>query len=231
MLTRLQWLGLEVKSLDAAQIFYEDELDLTVTATDEREVRLAAGSTEVRLRRPHSIPRGGVHTHFAFSIPFDEYDDWFDRLDGTYDLEEHTFGDATSLYCYDPDGNCVELGQQAVEGPGIDGLFEVVMEVRDLERAQAYYEALGFESVDRGSTRRRVRLSGPMALELWEPRLGLADARGGLHVDLGFVTESPEAAADRIADWSHHRRRIDGGLRVTDEDGHVLSFVETLESR
>jgi catechol 2,3-dioxygenase-like lactoylglutathione lyase family enzyme len=226
MLTQLRWLGLEGKSLDTARQFYEDELDLTVTAVDERECRLAAGPTELRLRRPVDIPRGGVHTHFAFSIPHEEYDDWYDRLSSTHELEEHSFGTAKSLYCYDPDGNCVELGQQTVEGPGIVGIFEVVLEVRDLDRARACYEALGFELADRGSARKRVRLSGPMALELWEPHLGLADARGGLHVDLGFETDAPQDAADRIAEWTRDRTDSEEGVRVTDADGHVVHFVE-----
>jgi catechol 2,3-dioxygenase-like lactoylglutathione lyase family enzyme len=226
MLTQLGWLGLESKHLGDARRFYESELEMTVTVSDEQECRFAAGDTELRVRRPSSVPRGGIHTHFAPSIPHDEYDHWWDRLSAPQDLEEHTFGDARSLYCYDPDGNCVELGQRDVDGPGVDGVFEVVLEVRELERARECYEALGFEIVDRSSNRRRVRLQGPVALELWEPHLGIADARGGLHVDLGFVADEPDRAADRIADWSRDRSRTADGVRVTDPDGHVLTFVD-----
>jgi catechol-2,3-dioxygenase len=227
MLTALRWLGLEVTTLDTARQFYEEDLDLAVTERDEQECRLAAGPTELRLRRPTGVPRGGVHTHFAFSIPHAEYDDWYDRLATAHDLDEHRFGDTRSLYCDDPDGNCVELGQQPVDGPGIDGIFEVVLEVRELDRARACYEALGFEPVDRGTSRERVRLSGPVALELWEPHLGIADARGGLHVDLGFATPRPDHAVDQIADWTRQRTHLDDGIRVVDADGHALTFVET----
>jgi len=148
--------------------------------------RLRGGRHRSRAPPTGGAPAGGLHTHFAFSIPAAEYDDWWDRLDDNYDLKEARFGPSRSLYLYDPDGNCVELGQQDVTGPGIDGIFEVVLEVADLERAQAFYEDLGFETVDEGDDRKRVRLHGPMALELWEPHLGIADARGGVHVDLGF---------------------------------------------
>jgi len=225
MLSQLGWLGLEVKHLEEARRFYETELDMAVLGADEQRCRLAAGPTELLFRRPQSVPRGGVHTHFALSIPIEEYDDWYERLADAHDPVEHSFGETRSLYCYDPDGNCVELGQRDVDGPGIDGCFEVVLEVRDLARAQECYEALGFELVDTGSDRQRVRLDGPMALEFWEPHLGIADARGGLHVDLGFVTEDPDRAADRITDWIRDRREIETGVRVTDADGHVLTFV------
>jgi len=127
--------------------------------------RLHGGRHRSRAPPTGGAPAGGLHTHFAFSIPAAEYDDWWDRLDDNYDLEEARFGPSRSLYLYDPDGNCVELGQQDVTGPGIDGIFEVVLEVADLERAQAFYEDLGFETVDEGDDRKRVRLHGPMALE------------------------------------------------------------------
>ena len=224
MLDGLAWLALEVKYLEPARRFYEENLDLPVRSARDDEVHLAAGETDLRLRRPTSDPRGGLHTHFACSIPAGEYERWWDRLSGSFDLEESQFGDARSLYCYDPDGNCVELGQRDVEGPGIDGVFEVALEVRSLERAEAFYTALGFEPVDRGGTRRRIRLSGPMALELWEPQLGIADARGGVHVDLGFDVSEPAAVADSIADAACSVDRAADHVTVLDPDGHTLTF-------
>src|SRR6056297_497460 len=179
MLDELAWLGLEAKYIDAARSFYEDDLDLSVASATGAAVRFEVGPSTLVIRRPTGVPRGGLHTHFACSIPADEYEAWWDRLEPAFDLEEVQFGDAKSLYCYDPDGNCVELGQRDVEGPGIDGIFEVALEVASLERSEAFYERLGFETVDTGADRRRVRMAGPIALELWEPQLGIADARGG----------------------------------------------------
>ncbi len=227
MLTGLSWLALEVKYLDRARTFYEEELRLRVHDERNRELALAAGTTELVLRRPADVPRGGLHTHFAFSIPDEEYEEWWGRLSEHYDLEEAQFGPARSLYLYDPDGNCVELGQQDVAGPGIDGIFEVVLEVEDLDRSRSFYADLGFETVDVGDDRKRVRLHGPMALELWEPHLGIADARGGVHVDLGFETDDPVAALDavrdrvRSIDWER-----DDEVVVRDPDGHFLTFTE-----
>jgi len=225
MLTGLSWLALEVKYLDRACTFYEAQLGLTVREEREHELALAAGETDLVLRRPDDVPRGGLHTHFAFSIPHEEYDDWWDRLSADFDLQEAQFGPARSLYLYDPDGNCVELGQQDVSGPGIDGIFEVVLEVEDLGSARSFYTALGFETVDVGDDRKRVRLQGPMALELWEPHLGLADARGGVHVDLGFETDEPRAALDAVADRVRSiDRETDEEVVVRDPDGHFVTF-------
>jgi hypothetical protein len=64
-----------------------------------------------------------------------------------------------------------------------------------------------------------------MDLELWEPQLGIADARGGVHVDAGFATSDPAAAAEAVAPGAPVEA-VDGGVRVRDADGHVLTFVE-----
>jgi catechol 2,3-dioxygenase-like lactoylglutathione lyase family enzyme len=226
MLAGLQWLALEVKYLDRAQAFYEAFLDLDVRCETEREATLAAGDADLHLRAPGDVPRGGLHTHYAFTIPTAEYDDWQDRLDERFDLVEHTFGDARSLYFYDPDGNCVELGESDVSGPGIDGIFEVVLEVEDLSRARSFYERLGFETVSEGGDRPRVRLStGPLDIELWEPQLGLADGRGGVHVDFGVAASDPAAAVDAVREDALAVADIERGQRVRDPDGHYLSVV------
>lgn len=225
MLTGLAWLALEVKYLDRATRFYEDHLDLPVRRETEREVAFGAGDSEFVLRRPSGVPRGGVHTHFAFSTPAAEYDDWYARLDSEFDLVEHEFGASKSLYFDDLDGHCVEIGGSRTDGTGIVGIFEIVLEVEDLERAEDFYTALGMEPVDRGETRRRVRLdAGPVDVELWEPQLGIADARGGLHVDIGFEADDPEELAARVEDRACAVERLDDGVRVRDPDGHVLTL-------
>ncbi|QFU81423.1 VOC family protein [Natronorubrum aibiense] len=226
MLTGLSWLALEVKYLERARSFYEETLNLTLAQERDTELVFEAGETALVLRRPAAFPRGGLHTHFAFSIPDAAYDDWWDRLSEAYDLEEAQFGSARSLYLYDPDGNCVEIGQQDVAGPGIDGIFEVVLEVESLERATSFYADLGFETVDTGADRKRVRMQGPMALELWEPQLGIADARGGVHVDLGFRLDEPKVALDAVADRVRAiEQETDETVVVRDPDGHFLTFT------
>jgi hypothetical protein len=64
-----------------------------------------------------------------------------------------------------------------------------------------------------------------MDLELWEPQLGLANARGGVHVDLGVETADPTAAAEAVAAWTTARESVDGGVRVRDGDGHWVTFT------
>lgn len=223
MLDSLEWLALEVKYLDRAREFYTAHLDLPVEHETDTEVVLAAGDTDLVLRRPVTVPRGGLHTHYAFSAPADEYDDWWETLE-RFDLEEHQFGSAKSLYFDDSDGHCVEIGQSDDAGEGITGIFEVVLEVAELDRAEEFYTDLGFEPTNYGDERRRIRLSGPMDLELWEPQLGLADARGGVHVDLGFGTGSPEDAAERVAGMACAVERSDEEVRLKDPDGHYVTL-------
>ena len=226
MITTLAWLALEVKYLDRAEAFYRDHLELETVAERDDEIALAVDDTDLVLRRPTALPRGGLHTHYAYSIPAAEYDAWYDRLAETFALDERTFGSSRSLYFYDTEGNCVELGESDESGTGVLGVFEVVLEVADLDRAEAFYTALGMEPVDRGGDRRRVRLdAGPFALELWEPQLGIADARGGVHVDCGFGVEDSEAALERVQDRVSAVERTDERIRVRDPDGHFLTFV------
>lgn len=229
MLSGLRHLALETKELDAARAFYAERFGLRAARQTAREVVLPVGDTDLSLRRPRSVPRGGVHTHFAFTGVPGTVDAWRERLAGL-DPEEVDFGGYRSLYVYDPDGNCVEIGVRDADADADAGtttptdIFEVVLEVADLDAAVETYTALGFDVVDRGEKRRRVRLRGPMDLELWEPHLGLADARGGVHVDLGFETADPAAAAEAVAAWTSNRVTVDGGVRVRDADGHWLTF-------
>jgi catechol 2,3-dioxygenase-like lactoylglutathione lyase family enzyme len=221
MLSSLRWLALEAKYLERAREFCEGHLDLPVVESGADEVIYAAGDHYLCLRRPAAVPRGGLHTHYALSTPDDRYDAWYERLSADFDLVEHRFGDARSLYLYDADGNCVEAGG---EGSDVTGIFEVVLEVEGLDAAESFYADLGFETVDRGEDRRRVRMRGPMDLELWEPQLGIADARGGVHVDLGFEGEATGvvgAVEDRALAVEH----ADEGVCIRDPDGHRLTVT------
>jgi catechol 2,3-dioxygenase-like lactoylglutathione lyase family enzyme len=224
-------LTLEVKYLDRAREFYESYLDLSVREARGDEVVYAVGDTELRLRAPGTVPRGGLHTHYALSVSRTAYDDWYDRLDAHFDLDEHRFGDDRSLYCYDPDGNCVELGETVDTGEGIQGLFEVVLEVEALEPAVDFYERLGFEIVDPGGERPRVRLTtGSVDLELWEPQLGLADARGGVHVDWGVEAADPRALAADVSESALAVEHRENHSLVRDPDGHYVGLFEPASS-
>jgi catechol-2,3-dioxygenase len=227
MLSGPRWLALEVKYLDRARSFYETFLDLTVRRETDTEAALAVGGTDLVLRSPRDVPRGGLHTHYAMSVPAGEYDDWYDRLDERFDLVQHQFGSARSLYFYDTEGNCVELGERHDADPGVSGLFEVVLEVEAMDPAVAFYETMGFEVVDRGADRERTRLScGAFDVELWEPHLGLADARGGVHVDLGVGAEHPDAVAERLEPDALAVDSLEDGVRVRDPDGHYVTLLE-----
>jgi catechol-2,3-dioxygenase len=233
----LGWLALEVKYLDRAVAFYRRHLDLPVVRETDTEVAFAAGDTDLVLRRPSSVPRGGLHTHYALSTPADEYSNWWDRLSEHFDLSEHKFGTSKSLYFYDTDGNCVEIGQSGDESEdegredegentNITGVFEVVLEVESLDRAESFYTSLGCDIVDRGDDRQRTRLTaGSFDIELWEPQLGIADARGGVHVDLALETNDRETLLDRIDTQAASIERLDTGIRVKDPDGHYLTFL------
>ncbi|MFB6186008.1 MAG: VOC family protein [Halobacteriaceae archaeon] len=230
MLHQFEWLALEVTSLERAREFYTTHLNLTPTETTESEVTFETGGHNLLLRRPTSIPRGGLHVHYAFATPDDCYQTWYDSLSQTFDLQEVTFGEAKSLYFFDPDGHCVEIGQRGTGDDCLMGLFEIVFEVRDLESSVELFQMLGFKIVDKGDKRRRVRLSGPIDVEIWEPQLGIADARGGVHMDVGFSCESIDEIRMTLQNNVLSMTTTQKGLRVKDENGHYISFVESSTS-
>ena len=231
MLSTLSALALEVHHLEPAADWYEAHLGLDGDRR-EHEVCFQVGETTLVLREPSTVPRGGLHVHYALATPKDRYDDWLADLNEDFDVVEFDFGSARSLYVDDPDDHCVEIGTGGRDGDTpLTGVFEVALEVEDLARAESFYEALGFEVVDRGDGRERTRLAGPMALELWEPQHGIADARGGVHADLRFASPEPGAAADAVADRACSAETLDDGEgaggethRVRDPDGHYLTF-------
>jgi catechol 2,3-dioxygenase-like lactoylglutathione lyase family enzyme len=231
MLGACRWLTLEVKYLDPVVEFYRTHLDVAVASASDREIALDVGNdSELRLRRPDGVPRGGLHTHYAIACPENVYERWWDRLEPDFELQEVDFGGMRSLYFYDPEENCVEIGSAGEPTEGDDlslsGVFEVVFEVEDLPSAEAFYTDLGFDIVDQGDSRRRTRLTtGPFDIELWEPHLGLADARGGVHVDVGVNSQDPERVADSVAARASKREPVDGGVRIRDPDGHYLTFL------
>jgi catechol 2,3-dioxygenase-like lactoylglutathione lyase family enzyme len=227
----LTHLALETTDLARATTFYADRFGLVSTERTATETVFDVNGTDLILRRPDSVPRGGLHVHFAFETPAREYPGWRARFP---DAEEVSFGSGRSVYPFDDDGHCPEVGGFAQSGQGLTGIFEIVLEVASVHDAEQQYRALGFEPIDRGQKRHRVRLRGPsdadrtFDLELWEPQLGLANARGGVHVDFGIRVENPAEAAERAFGESpavNPLERPDGSVELYDIDGHhvVLS--------
>jgi len=218
---KLGWLALEAKYLGRAREFYVDRLGLDVVRESETECVVEAGDTELVLRVPSDVPRGGTHVHYAFSTPRDDYAGWKEEFEVA---EERDFGAYSSLYFYDPDGHCVEMGESDSSGDGIVGVFEVVFEVEDTVRATDFYTSLGASVTDRGDERRRVRLdAGAFDIELWEPQLGIADGQGGVHMDVGFGVDDVAEAVDAVEDDALNSETTRHGVRLRDPDGHYVT--------
>ncbi len=228
MINRFAWLAIEVADLQRADKLYRETLGLRMIGERPHERRYAVGESQLRLRTPNAQPNGGIHVHFAFGTAEESYDEWWDRLSERFDLEEHSFGMYRSLYFEDSDGHCVEIGQQPVQGDGLETIFEVVLEVADLERALSFYQLAGFDLVDLGEERPRARLrSNAVALELWEPHRGLAGARGGEHVDLGIGVESVSEVRTKLEEVALAENESSDAVTLRDPDGHRITWIES----
>ena len=215
----LDWLGLATPDVSELVAYYESTFGLEAIddpPCPEATVGFSLGDGWLVTRPYTTLPSGGVHTHFAISITESAYDQLYESLDTPV---ERTFGGQRSLYHFDPAGHCVEFGERPALDSAVGPIFEVVLEVASLDIAIERYRQLGFEPLDRGSDRPRCRLRGPFDLELWEPHLGIADARGGCHVDLGITVEDANAAAAVLG--QSELPEIDNRLFVRDPDGHT----------
>jgi catechol 2,3-dioxygenase-like lactoylglutathione lyase family enzyme len=122
----------------------------------------------------------------------------------------------------------------ALEGVPVTGVSELVLEVVDLEAAEAFYAGvLGLPVVARWPDREAVWLMAGdrTRIGLWRPQVGLAGGRGGLHVHFAMHIEDADydAAVALLRERGEDVEEIafDGAGRaayVTDPDGNVVEL-------
>lgn len=118
---------------------------------------------------------------------------------------------------------------------GVTGVSELVLEVVDLEAAEAFYAGLlGLPVVERWPQREAiwVMAGDRTRIGLWRPQVGLERGRGGIHVH--FAMHIPEerydaavaALRERGADVREHRFGETHGRAayLTDPDGNVIEL-------
>jgi catechol 2,3-dioxygenase-like lactoylglutathione lyase family enzyme len=119
---------------------------------------------------------------------------------------------------------------------GVTGVSELVLEVVDLEAAEAFYAGvLGLPVVERWPQREAiwVMAGDRTRIGLWRPQVGLAGGRGGIHVHYAMHVPADryEAAVatlrERGAEVLEHEFPGYGGSRaayVDDPDGNVVEL-------
>lgn len=117
----LRHLALFVRQFEACEHFYTELLGMAVEwRPDPDNVFLSSGPDNLALHRVTEAPEGfdSPHAqhldHLGFFLPdFDAVDDWYAFLNGhgvTMRTAPRTHRDsARSFYCYDPDGNTVQM--------------------------------------------------------------------------------------------------------------------------
>jgi catechol 2,3-dioxygenase-like lactoylglutathione lyase family enzyme len=121
-----------------------------------------------------------------------------------------------------------------VSGVPVTGVSELVLEVVDLEAAEAFYAGvLGLPVVARWPDREAIWLMAGdrTRIGLWRPQVGLAGGRGGLHVHFAMHIEDADydSAVALLRDRGQDVEEIsfdDSGRAayVTDPDGNVVEL-------
>ncbi len=117
----------------------------------------------------------------------------------------------------------------------VTGVSELVLEVADLERAEAFYAGLlGLPVVERWQEREAiwVMAGDRTRIGLWTPQIGLEGGRGGVHVHFAMhIAEADyEAALERLrAAGEPMPEHVFGSTHgraayATDPDGHVVEL-------
>lgn len=117
----------------------------------------------------------------------------------------------------------------------VTGVSELVLEVVDLEAAEAFYAGvLGLPVVDRWPQREAiwVMAGDQTRIGLWRPQVGLAGGRGGIHVHFAMKIEEDDFDAavsllrergqdvETMTFGEHHGR----AAYVDDPDGNVVEL-------
>jgi catechol 2,3-dioxygenase-like lactoylglutathione lyase family enzyme len=117
----------------------------------------------------------------------------------------------------------------------VTGVSELVLEVQDLERSEAFYAGLlGLPVVERWKEREAiwVMAGDRTRIGLWRPQIGLEGGRGGVHVHFAMhIAEADyEAALERLrAAGEPMPEHVFGTTHgraayATDPDGHVVEL-------
>jgi catechol 2,3-dioxygenase-like lactoylglutathione lyase family enzyme len=123
---------------------------------------------------------------------------------------------------------------RAAGGIPVTGVNELVLEVLDLEAAEAFYAGvLGLPVVDRWPEREAIWvMAGERTrIGLWRPQVGRAGGRGGVHVHYAMHIEESDydAAVERLRSHGQEIEEMvfDGTGRAvyaTDPDGNVVEL-------
>jgi len=128
------------------------------------------------------------------------------------------------------------LANAMVDGIPVTGVSELVLEVLDLDRAEQFYaEVLGFPVVERWKERGAVWVMAGTntRIGLWQPQVGLAGGRGGVHVHYALQIKDSDFDASverlRLRGFEPKIVSFDDDQRgrafyVTDPDGNVVEF-------
>lgn len=124
--------------------------------------------------------------------------------------------------------------REPAAGVAVTGVSELVLEVQDLEAAEAFYSGLlGLPVVERWPEREAiwVMAGDRTRIGLWRPQVGLAGGRGGLHVHyaMRIAEQDYEGAVALLRERGAELEEIafDGAGRaayVTDPDGNVVEL-------
>ncbi len=117
----------------------------------------------------------------------------------------------------------------------VTGVSELVLEVQDLERSEAFYAGLlGLPVVQRWPERDVIWLMAGdrTRIGLWQPQIGLEGGRGGVHVHFAMhISEADydavvarlraagEPMPEHVFGTTHGRAAY-----ATDPDGHVVEL-------
>jgi catechol 2,3-dioxygenase-like lactoylglutathione lyase family enzyme len=121
-------------------------------------------------------------------------------------------------------------------GIPVTGVSELVLEVVDLEAAEAFYAGLlGLPVVDRWPDRDAIWLMAGerTRIGLWKPQVGLERGRGGIHVhfamhiaeaDYDAAVADLRAQGAEVAEHAFPTRPNSRAAYVDDPDGNVVEL-------
>jgi len=226
MLTGLDWLALEAKYLEVAGTFYEETFGLTCRERGADELVFAAGDTDLVLRRPAALPRAGSTRTLRSRSPRPSTTTGGTASTTTTTSRRRALAPPDRSTCTIPMATASNSVNRTSRGRESTASSRSSSRSRISSARRPSTRISDSKRSTRATTESASDSTGRWPSSSGEPHLGIADARGGVHVDLGFETDEPAAALEAVRNRiGSLERESNENVVVRDPDGHFLTFT------
>jgi len=227
MLTGLDWLALEAKYLEVAGTFYEETFGINVSRARGGRTRLRGGRHRSRAPPTGGAPaRAGSTRTLRSRSPRPSTTTGGTASTTTTTSRRRALAPPDRSTCTIPMATASNSVNRTSRGRESTASSRSSSRSRISSARRPSTRISDSKRSTRATTESASDSTGRWPSSSGNPHLGIADARGGVHVDLGFETDEPAAALEAVRNRiGSLERESNENVVVRDPDGHFLTFT------